>query len=216
MKWILSSPPKPSQLVNEKMIETIVGNQTKPPTTSIGTPTMRPTVTRSRVPRRTARRRCRRAPTASRVGATSTAIAPRSRLEDRLLLLLDALHEAVHVARVADELLQRRDHDGGREVRPRVAVEELRDVLRRRDQLRGLLLQHRVVARIRGLVRAPVVRVRLQGRISSGCGSEVAEQRLRGLLVLRALRHHEAVDRSLDRVLPPLRVDLREREEVEV
>src|SRR5438128_4205421 len=176
-------PPIPSQFVNESRIEAIVGNQITPPTTSSGTPTMTATVTRSPVERRTARFR-RRAPPAPTLGAMSIAIASRSnvtgsRSEDRLLLLLDALHEAVDVVRVVQELLQRRDHHGRREVGPRVAVHVLRDVLRARDELRGLLLQRVVVRRARVLRRADVVGVGLQVDVL-GCGAaDEREERLR-------------------------------------
>src|SRR3954463_4898275 len=109
-------PPMPSQLVNESRIDATVGNQIRPPTTIVGTPTMTPTVTRSRPERRTARF-FRRAPPAATLDAMSTATASRTLVtgslgEDRLLLLLDALRQPVDVVGVVQEPLQRRDHDG--------------------------------------------------------------------------------------------------------
>src|SRR3712207_7606523 len=49
-------------------------------------------------------------------------------LEDRLLLLLEARGHAVDVIGLAEEVLDRRDHDRGGEVGVGVAVEELGDV----------------------------------------------------------------------------------------
>ena len=56
-----------------------------------------------------------------------------------------------------DELLDRRAHDLRGEVRTGVAVEELRDVLRRADELGRLLLQGVVAAWCRRLVLAPTL-----------------------------------------------------------
>src|SRR3954453_21660823 len=209
----------PSQLVNESSTDATVGNQIRPPTTTTGIATMRATAIRSPFERRTARA-LRRAPPVLALDATSTAIAGptirASTREDGLLLLFDALDQAVDVVGLVQELLQRRDHDRRREVGPRVAVHVLRDVLRAGDQRRGLLLQGRVVRLARPLVRADDAVVDPEPRVGRRLASEVREQRLRALLVLRLARHEEAVDRRLDRVVAPLVVDRREREEVEV
>src|SRR3954467_8721874 len=72
---------------------------------------------------------------------------------DALRLVLDAVDEAVDVVRLAEERLQRGDHDGRREAGVGVAVEVLRDALRRADQLGGLLLEWRVRRGVRLTVR---------------------------------------------------------------
>src|SRR3954454_14958620 len=209
----------PSQLVNESSTDATVGNQIRPPTTTTGIATMRATAIRSPVERRTARA-LRRAPPVLALDATSTAIAGptirASTREDGLLLLFDALDQAVDVVGLVQELLQRRDHHRRREVGPRVAVHVLRDVLRARDQLRRLLLQHRVVRLARPPVRADDAVVDREPRVGGGLAAEIREQRLCALLVLWLPRKQETVDRRLDRIAAPLRVDLREREEVEV
>src|ERR671919_735115 len=105
----------------------------KATTNASGMPTIRATARRSPPVSRAAERRRRR-----RLDRTAAAIA--SADEDRLLLLLQALGEPVDVAGLADELLQRRDHHGRREVGPGVAVQELGDAPRVGDQLRCLLL----------------------------------------------------------------------------
>src|SRR5262245_16668807 len=141
-------PPIPSQFVYESRIDATVGNQISPPTTINGIATISVSAILSRAERRTARAlRCTPS-TFSILVATSVAIASSisllSRSEDRHLLLLDAAHKRVHVVGLVEELLERRDHHRRREVRPRVAVEVLRDVCRLRDQC-GRLLLDRVV-----------------------------------------------------------------------
>src|SRR5690242_7688675 len=103
-------------------------------------------------------------------------------------LLLDARLEALDVVGLAEERLDRGDHDGRGERRVGVTVEELGDVLRRADELHRLLLQRRVrrgvglVARHqRGGVGLGVEGLRLGAR-------HVREQRLGARLVLGAGR----------------------------
>src|SRR5579859_2473484 len=49
--------------------------------------------------------------------------------ENRLLLVFDGLQQSVDVVGFVDELLERRDHHSRREVRPRIPIQELGDVL---------------------------------------------------------------------------------------
>src|SRR3954452_10310507 len=78
---------------------------------------------------------------AARGGATGGASLIESASdEDRLGLLLQRLAGGLAVL-VVDELLQGVLHHGGGEVRPGVAVEELRDVRRVGDDLGRVLLQ---------------------------------------------------------------------------
>src|SRR5712691_8156925 len=152
-----------------------------------GTPTMTATVMESLAPRRTARR-LRRTPPVSRRAAMSIAIAPvyvSSRAEDRLLLPLDVLDEAVDVVRIVDELLEGRDHHRRGEVRSRVAVEELRDVLGRIDQREALLLKVVVAAGLGSLVGCDVVRVALEIGVLRDRAAQVLEQHPCAVLVLR-------------------------------
>src|SRR5688572_20310484 len=137
MKLMSLMSPMPFQSVNDSSTLAIAGPQTRPTTTSVGTATMSATISRS-VPvsartRCDRRGRCLRAAPASRTVTSAT--------EDRFLLVLDLLGQAVDVVGVLEELLQRRDHHGRREVRPGVPVEELRDRLGVAHQFRALLLQ---------------------------------------------------------------------------
>src|SRR4051794_28334878 len=49
--------------------------------------------------------------------------------ENGFLLILDRLQQGIDIVWFIDELLQRRDHDRRGEVRSRIAIQELRDVL---------------------------------------------------------------------------------------
>ncbi len=161
-------PPIPSQFVNESRIEQIVGNQTRPPVTRTGIPTMTASATRS----------ARGEPDGAL--PVARAVRPRRSLRCRspsrrwlqphdpkiaFFCFWMLLHEPVDVARVVEERLERRDHHRGGEVGPRVAVHVLRDVLGRRDQRRLLLLQRACSATVFAcLLTAEVARVRSGGR----------------------------------------------------
>src|SRR6185503_9682698 len=225
MPLIWLSGPMPFQLVNDSSTEAIAGNQTRTSTNSVGITVISVTTTRS--PPESLRTRFLRAetgvrgpspgPVSGRGAAVGWAvIARRSRREDRLLLALDALGEPVDVVGSLDELLQRRDHHRRREVGARVAVEELRDLLGAADELHGLLLQLAVARGVGARVDGDNRGVGLDVNALRGGRAEVAEELLGRGLVLRVRRHHEAVDRGLDRRRPDRGVDLGEREEVQV
>src|ERR1700742_736221 len=160
MPTTLMSPmlPMPFQSVKDSRIVPIAGPHTSPTTTSVGIGTMGATMSRSRPVSEPSWRGLRGGFLAGRVAVAVIGSAP----EDRGLLVLDLLGEAVDVVRVADELLQGRDHHGGGEVRAGVAVEELRDGLGLAHQLLALLLQGVVAAGVRVVVGADVVRVGLE------------------------------------------------------
>src|SRR5262245_52127045 len=103
MKCIEPIPPIPSQFENDRMIEETVGNQMKKVTIPTGITTISVSTTRSESERRTARL-LGAAPSFVITGAAASVAngppAPGSGAEDRLLLLLDALHERVDVVRV--------------------------------------------------------------------------------------------------------------------
>ena len=115
-------------------------------------------------------------------------------------------------------VLQRRDHHRRREVGAGVAVEELRDLSWRRRRTR----RPSSAARCSRSVSASVLAA-IDGRVGLdvACPPPRACRGSRGTpsppsSFLRLARHHEAVDRGLDGVGADRRVDLREREEVEV
>src|SRR5262245_53094655 len=170
----LMSPmlPTPSQFVNDSTTVEIAGTHTSPVTMTAGIATIRTTTSLSIVDKVRAwdDRGTRRFFVVAGPGRVSV-----SATEDRALLLLDVLQDAVDVIGILDEVLQRRDHHRGGEVGAGVAVEELRDRLRAADEVGGLLLQCREPAGVGVLVRADVVRV----------GLEVGVLRLRGAEVLQ-------------------------------
>ena len=142
----------PFQLVNDSTTEARAGSHTSATTKDVGIANMADETVRpvahgpARGLRSSRRSRSRPARVCPVVGASGrdrrcSRPAAGSAAEDRHLLLLDALQERVDVVGRLEELLQRRDDHGGREVRPGVAVEELRDVLRLAHQLGRLLLQ---------------------------------------------------------------------------
>src|SRR5256885_9877275 len=139
----------PSQLVNDRAIDAIVGPQMRARSSSTGMPSRMLSVRMSREVSFRIRRRERRPPEregVARGAAGSVCVAGivtttlSLRREDRLLLRLDVLGNRVHVVRVGQELLDGRDHYSLREVRPRVAVHELRNVFGTGDQVHRLLL----------------------------------------------------------------------------
>src|SRR3954463_6514825 len=124
IQWAVVTPPIPSQFVNDRPIEATVGNQTSPPTRMTGTVIITAIAMRSRMESRTARP-LRGVPSGCSAVATPEVIASVgdcSRSEDRDLLLLDAAAEPIDVVGIVEERLDRRDHDGRREVGSRVAV----------------------------------------------------------------------------------------------
>src|SRR3954451_8099255 len=220
----------PSQRAKLRTTVNSAGSQTSSTTTAAGMPSIRLTTTRSRPenrltlrtrPPRTGPSAVRRRAGRAGVGlVTLIWLAPYPRPsagEDGLLLLLEALRQTVDVVRVLDEALEGRDGHRRGEVRPGVAVEELRDVFRLADQLRRLLLQGRVHARVGLGVRGDKgqLRGRHGGRQRVGRG-EVLQERLGGGLVLRLGRHAVAVDGRVDGVRSDRGVDLWEGEEVDV
>src|SRR3954470_1745300 len=124
--WMVSSPPMPSHRAKLSTTEATAGSTTSTSTKRVGTATISVTTTRSVDDiRRKRRRGASGVPSAVRLtraagfgpGRVMTSSLVRARLdEDRLLLLLHALEDAVDVVRVLDEALERRDDDGRGEV----------------------------------------------------------------------------------------------------
>src|SRR5262249_7817705 len=137
----------------------------------IGMPSSRLSVRMSREVSRRKRRRGRRPPDRGGVvrgAAGSTWVAGivttilSIRREDGLLLRLDVLGDGVDVLGVVEIRLDRRDHDGRREVGPGIAVHELRNVLCAGDEIDGLLLPYVVSAGVGLAVAGDVVDVGLE------------------------------------------------------
>ena len=147
----------PFQLVNDSTTEAMAGNQTSQHEQRAGTTSMRTTTSRSQPAElvdpagsggaaRAVRRR-------------SGAVGPRARRRSSGQLVKMVFFCFSMLLRrpsmsfgVLDEALQRRDHHGRREVGAGVAVEELRDVLRRPDEFGRLLLQRGVADCVRLVV----------------------------------------------------------------
>src|SRR6478736_4077161 len=127
------SGPIPSQLVKESRTVPIAGSHTSHVTMSVGTMTMRPTMTLSRVESWSI-------PLYFRLPLLAMSARLPSGTEDALLLGLDAREQAVDVLRVLDGALDGRDHHRRGEVGAGVAVHGLRDRLDGLDELERLLL----------------------------------------------------------------------------
>lgn len=142
--------------------------------------------------------------------------------EECLLLPFDPVDQSVDVVRFVDEALDGLDHHRGGEVGPRVAVHELRYLLRARDQVHRLLLKRRVRGGVGVLADRDVVGVAREIHVLGLAGGQPGQQvpgTLHRAVVLQALgvlRQQESVDGRLDRVLAVRRVDLGEGEEVDV
>src|SRR5690606_7848703 len=229
---MVSSPPIPSQRVRERTTEATAGIQISATWIVSGTPTIAARTPRSARPRRDRRTGTRRAldPPAGvvPVGAAGAVLAgaggvvpvgedmAASAREDHTLLLLDAAEQGIRLVGVVQELLEGWHHHSGREVRTGVAVHELGDVPGGRDQLRRLLLQRRVAARVGVRGGRDVVRVTLQVEDLRFAGGEKAQQVPGACVVARILAQQEAVDRGVQRVRPDGRIYLWEGEEVEI
>src|SRR3954452_7594255 len=162
----------PFQLVNDSPIEVSVGPQMMARSRRSAIPRKATRITQSRVLNWRNRRNrgprpplrggwvCGAAGSARVAGIVTTTLSLRR--EDRPLLRLDVLEDAVDVVGVTDELLDRRDHYILREVRAGVAVHELRDVLGAAAHLDGLLLQRVVGGGVGVLVAGHVARVGLE------------------------------------------------------
>src|SRR5687768_12442740 len=133
----------PSHRLNDSTIEPIVGPQMSARSSAMGMPSRTQKTATSRLVNRRRRRRRPGGAGAAAVWRSGVAVAAEMCAtvvallcgEDVLLLRFDALAEAVDVLRVLDELLDGLNHHCGREVRPGVAVHELRDLLGAADQL---------------------------------------------------------------------------------
>src|SRR5215212_3433913 len=213
--------PIPPHFVNENRTDVTVGPQINRKSKISGIPTISPRTILSRRVRRL-NRPCVRGteaiapgapvdPAASGASSVVRSATKRGRsgrilglrLLERVPEVLDLLLQGGDVlVRILEELEQERLHPvRPGEVRVGVAVEELGDALGLADDLGSLLLERRVLARVRVLGSRDVAEVRCEPGDLGVRLSEMLDERLRRVDVLRRLAQGEAVDRRVEGLL---------------